>query len=174
MLARSPDEKSAIEYLTASGAAAISVTMTANGSASVASTFIPRAAITLWCHRKDSVAVIVRTARRYAGAAPDLSTMEAAIMRAAIHHHEHLTSHEIAIGKAAAMAARLDAMVDGMRRDGTLMEFNARFKRGRAAAAAEGRGFMNYGLALRRLKVCLVPMLQSGRPISGVFEQVFG
>src|SRR3981189_3140657 len=49
-----------------------------------------------------------------------------------------LTPDDIAIGRASAAVVRLDAMIEAMRRDGTLQEFNARYKRGRAAALAEG------------------------------------
>ena len=66
---------------------------------------------------------------------------------------------------------RLDAMVETMRRDGTI---NARYQAGRAAAAAEGKGFMSFGVAMARFKKALIPMLQSGKPISGVFEDVLG
>ena len=69
---------------------------------------------------------------------------------------------------------RLDAMVETMRRDGTLRVFNARYQAGRAAAAAEGKGFMSFGVAMARFKKALIPMLQSGKPISGVFADVLG
>jgi hypothetical protein len=68
---------------------------------------------------------------------------------------------------------RLDAMVEQMRRDGILRVLNARYKAGRAAAAAEGNGFMSFRVAMARFKKALIPMLQSGKPISGVFEEVF-
>ena len=50
-----------------------------------------------------------------------------------------------------AAVVRLDAMIETMRRDGTLREFNARYKAGRAAAAAEGRGYMNFAVVMKRL-----------------------
>ena len=78
-----------------------------------------------------------------------------------------------AITRASAACIRLDAMIEAMRRDGTLREFNARYKRGRAAALARGEGFMAFHVAMARLKRALIPMLQSGKPISGVFEEVF-
>jgi hypothetical protein len=68
---------------------------------------------------------------------------------------------------------RLDAMVKAMNRDGTLREFNRQYKLRRAIALAEGRGFMLYAVAMKRLKLALVPMLQSGRPLAGVFDEVF-
>jgi hypothetical protein len=36
-----------------------------------------------------------------------------------------------------------------------------------------GEGFMAFGVAMARLKAALIPMLQSGKPISGVFDEVF-
>src|SRR5258705_7316179 len=76
-------------------------------------------------------------------------------------------------GRAGDSIKRLDAMVETMRRDGTLRVFNARCRAGRAAAAAEG-GFMSFGIAMARFKKALIPMLQSGKPISGVFKEVLG
>jgi hypothetical protein len=85
-----------------------------------------------------------------------------------------LTPDDVAISRASAAVIRLDAMIEQMRRDGTLQEFNSRYKRGRAAALAEGRGFMNYGLAMVRLKRALIPHLigQSAGPMRGLFEQI--
>jgi hypothetical protein len=40
--------------------------------------------------------------------------------------------------------------------------------------APEGKGFMSFGVAMARFKKALIPMLQSGKPISGVFEDVLG
>jgi hypothetical protein len=68
---------------------------------------------------------------------------------------------------------RLDAMLATMRVDGTLALFNQRYKLGRAAAKAEGRGFMGYNTALARLKLALIPALTSGQPIAGIFAEIF-
>jgi len=37
-----------------------------------------------------------------------------------------------------------------------------------------GHGYMSFGVATARFKKALIPMLQSGKPISGVFEEVLG
>jgi hypothetical protein len=58
-----------------------------------------------------------------------------------------LTPDDIALARASAANVRLDVMVEQMRGDGTLQEFNSRYKRGRAAAAAVGQGFMGYAPA---------------------------
>jgi hypothetical protein len=68
---------------------------------------------------------------------------------------------------------RARAMINKMKHDGRLRDFNARYKAGGAAALAEGKGFMSYGNAIVRLKRALIPMLQTGQPIAGVFNQVF-
>jgi hypothetical protein len=48
-----------------------------------------------------------------------------------------LTRDDVAIGRA---GDAMDVLVEQMLRDGTLREFNCRYKAGRAAAAAEGKG----------------------------------
>jgi hypothetical protein len=58
-----------------------------------------------------------------------------------------LTPDDVAISRANAALVRLDLMIEQMRRDRTLQEFNSRYKRGRAAAAAVGQGFMGYAPA---------------------------
>jgi len=64
-----------------------------------------------------------------------------------------------------------------MRRDGTLQEFNARYKAGRAAAIAEGKGYMGFGVAMARFKKALIPLLMNRPPEPGrmrsIFEDVF-
>jgi hypothetical protein len=66
-------------------------------------------------------------------------------------------------------------MIEQMRRSGQLQEFNVRYKRGRAAALAEGRGFMTYAVASARLKIALVPHLigRDTAPMQSLFEQIF-
>ena len=53
---------------------------------------------------------------------------------------------------------------------GTERKFRTFAERG---GAGTGKGFMGYGVAMARLKAALIPMLQSGRPLGGVFEEVF-
>jgi hypothetical protein len=68
---------------------------------------------------------------------------------------------------------RLDMMIHKMKRDGSLHQFNARYKAERAAVLAEGKRYMSYNNALARLKMALIPGLQSGKAISGLFAEVF-
>jgi hypothetical protein len=84
-----------------------------------------------------------------------------------------LTADDIAIGRAAAAVVRLDAMIEAMRRDGTLQGIQCPVQnRPRGGHGTRG-GLHGYGVAMARLKRALIPMLQSGTPISGVFEEVF-
>jgi len=76
-----------------------------------------------------------------------------------------LTPDDVAIAQASAAVIRLDVMLEHMRSDS-----NARYKRGRAAAA-EGHGFMTSGVAMTRLKRCRIPLLQSGTPMRGGRQQ---
>ncbi|MDB5607838.1 MAG: hypothetical protein JWP25_4738 [Bradyrhizobium sp.] len=63
-----------------------------------------------------------------------------------------LTPDDVAIGRADAAVASLDALIEQMRRDVTLREFNARYKAGRAVALARGEGFMGFGVGHRAPK----------------------
>jgi hypothetical protein len=125
-----------------------------------------------WIAEQDAVR-IASAARLLAGADPDLSTARDAVTQSATAAGATLTPDDVAIERAAASMARLDAMIEAMRGGGTLREFNRQYKLRRAAARAEGRGFMLYAVAVKRLKLALVPMLQSGRPLAGVFDEVF-
>jgi hypothetical protein len=125
-------------------------------------------------HRRDGVAGRQRSPpARWPGSGPTCAT--AALHRSAGSLRATLTPDDIAIGRASAAVTRLDAMIEAMRRDGTLQEFNARYKRGRAAALARGEGFLGFGIAMARLKRALVPHLigQSAGPMRGIFEEVF-
>jgi hypothetical protein len=113
---------------------------------------------------------VASAARRLAGAGADAAT---AIAAAAASLGATLTPDDIAVAHAANSMMRLDAMIHKMKVSGELHQFNRRYKIERAAVLAEGRTFMSYGNALARLKLALIPGLQSGRPISGLFAEVF-
>ena len=70
-----------------------------------------------------------------------------------------MTPDDIALARADDAATRLDSMLETMRRDGTLREFNATYKRKRSAAAARGEGYMSFGIAMARLRRSLIPRL---------------
>jgi len=52
-----------------------------------------------------------------------------------------------------------------------LREFTKVYRRHRAAES--DKSFMTYGTAMGRLRLALVPMLASGKPVGRVFDQVF-
>ena len=79
---------------------------------------------------------------------------------------------ELALARAGAAVIRLDRMIEQMRRDGTLREFNVRYQRGRAAAAAAGQGFMTYAAATARL--ALIPLSLSETQIRLASEAELG
>ena len=55
-----------------------------------------------------------------------------------------MTDDATAIRRAADSMVRLDLLINKMKHDGTLRTFNATYKAKRAAAKAEGRGYMSY------------------------------
>ena len=174
MLARSPNRKRATEYLHASGAVPIAV-IERDGVCSISTcSKITGTVAARWWTDKRIAARMTREARRLAGDRPGAEAT-AALTRSATVLKASLTPDDIAIARASAAVVRLDSMVEAMRRDGTLREFNARYKAGRAAALAQGRGFMGYCVAMARLKRALIPRLigKSGEPMQGLFHQVF-
>ena len=173
MLARSPNRKRATEYLAACGATAITVIdRDGVGVVIVGLTAKGIVAGRWWIAAQDAQRV-ASAARRFVGEGADVSEVVQAVTRSAGSIGASLTPDDIAIARAAVSMMTLDAMIEEMGRDGTLREFNRRYKAGRAAAAAEGRGYMNYSHARARLKKALIPGLQSGRPIPGLFAEVF-
>ncbi len=176
MLSRAPTRKAAVAYLAASGAVPISIVK--SGAAptfafSTANKITGRTIAARWWTASPDAARIASAARQAAGTAADLAECKAVLARCATSAGATLTPEDVAIAGASAAITRLDAMVDTMRRNGTLAEFNARYKSGRAAAAVEGRGFMAYSVAMARLKRALIPMLQQGKPISEILVEVF-
>jgi len=66
---------------------------------------------------------------------------------------------------------RSDEYLASMRGTGMLREFTKVYRRHRAAES--DKSFMTYGTAMGRLRLALVPMLASGKPVGRVFDQVF-
>jgi hypothetical protein len=179
MLAKSPDRKRAVAYLEASGAAAITIIeRDKSGGAptfAITTSKITGTVVARWWIAARDAPRVAKAARQCAGANPNLPAATAALARSAAAVGATLTPDDIAISRASAAVTRLDVMVEQMRRSGQLQEFNSRYKRGRAGALAEGRGFMTYGIAMARLKAALVPHLigQSAGSMQGLFEQIF-
>jgi hypothetical protein len=170
MLAKSPNRKRAEQYLAASGAVPITIIDTGKISTNVKIT--GTVAARWWIAAADA-ARVAGSARQCAGADPDVATATAAVLRSAASLRATLTPDDVAIARAGAAMARLDEYLASLKGTGTLKEFNRRYKRGREAARAQGQGFMGYSTAMARLKLALVPMLASGKPGVGVFDEVF-
>jgi hypothetical protein len=171
-MARSPHRKAAVAYLAASGAVPITVIDRDGVGVVIVGRTSDTVAGRWWIHA-HAAARVAAQARRFAGIAPDVASAIAAVQRSAALLGAILTADDVAISRAGAAMQRLDAMIETMRADGTLRQFNVRYKAGRAEAAAEGRGFISYGAAMQRLKLALIPGLQSGKPIAGLFAEVF-
>jgi hypothetical protein len=95
------------------------------------------------------------------------------VARSAATLRATLTDDVTAVSRASSAVVKLDAYMDSLRGTGTLEEFNRRYKAGREAARAQGQGFMGYSVVLGRFKLALVPMLQSGKAMGGVFDEAF-
>ena len=72
---------------------------------------------------------------------------------------------------------RIDRTLNAARLRGDLAFFNSAYKARRAAAAAQGRGFMSYGVALRRLRKAVASVAANGGAVtrslmSSVFDDV--
>jgi hypothetical protein len=146
------DDKQALAYLRSSDAGAISVLVDIDG-ASIHVGYDPadvEIAETFWLPAAKALSIAAR-ARHIAGHDADVDGAVAAIRRAAAESRTTITLHDVAIGRAREMAAQLDLMVEEMQANGALKSFNREFKARRAAASAQGRGFMSYGAAIGAL-----------------------
>jgi len=167
---KAPDTKAALKYLAASGAAAISISTDAEISIGQK----PGAFATLWCSADKARSVASRARNQADGADVEMSI--SALYESASKYQCKLTSHRVAMERAAEAAQRLDAFMDSLKGTGVLREFTKTYKRRRLAAAERGEGFMSYANAERRLRLALIPLLvNGGKPAVGasLFAQVF-
>jgi hypothetical protein len=116
MLAKAPNRKRAEEYLTASGATAISI-VECDGVCSfhVGSKINPRAVSVQWLPETTAQA-IARLARKHAGKNPDAATAARALAQAAADLWAMLTPHHIAMTRARDAAARIGTASSPARR----------------------------------------------------------
>jgi hypothetical protein len=171
----SPD-KAALAYLKASGTRAISV-VKVDGVAAfrVGTRNKPNATVVFWIATVNAKRV-VKCARRLAGKNQNIDDAVVSLKKAATECRATLTPHDTAISRAADAARRLNEYVSSVRGTGMLREFKRAFKVRRETAMAAGRGFMPYKTAMSRLRLALVPLLQTGgKPAIGasLFAQVF-
>jgi hypothetical protein len=172
----SPDTRAALAYLKASGARAISV-VEVDGVAAfrVGTRNNPNATIVFWIATVNAKPV-VKCAQRLAGVNQNIDDAVVSLKKAATECRATLTPHDTAISRAAGAARRLDEYLSSVRGAGTLREFKRAFTVRREAAMAAGRGFMPYKIAMSRLRLALVPLLQNGgKPAVGasLFATVF-
>lgn len=139
------------EYLTASGAVAIS---------SIGGVEIE----TQWIARKYERKV-VRTASRLAGENPDSIQASVALRDAAALHAVSLTSDSVAIER----ARHANMMLDSVLQNGLLRTFNAEYARRRRA----GKTKLTFPAAKLRFRRALIRRLGNGLPSSGLIDEVF-
>jgi hypothetical protein len=87
-----------------------------------------------------------------------------------------VTPHEVALMKTDRALARLDAVLEAARRDGSLRAFNRMYKIRRLAAVQCGENFMPYGTATKRLRRALVATIAAGmqgREFEFAMQRVF-
>jgi hypothetical protein len=73
-----------------------------------------------------------------------------------------LTDHAVVAQRVEAAVGQIDASLAAAQRRGDLAFFNQAYKARRTAAAAQGHGFMSYGLALRRLRQAVAGAAANG------------
>jgi hypothetical protein len=173
--AKSPD-RAAIAYLIASNATAIQIIENETGCTFRVGTKIDARAASVHWLRETEARAVLKAARRGAGESPDIATATSALIEAAARLRVTLSDHRVAIERAAAMSAQLDAYVASLRARGGMREFTKMYKRRRIAAVARGEGFMSFGNAELRFKRALIPLLQGGAtvaPTQGLFASIF-
>jgi hypothetical protein len=173
---RSPDTKAAINYLTASGATAITITEVDGVCAFHVSTkTLARSVAISWIMEVDAKPVVALARKRAGnGAGGDIAV--AALHRAASDRRATLTPHDVAISRATNAAAKLNQYLDSLQGSGALREFTRMYKRRRIEAKERGEGFMSYRAAELRLRRALVPLLVSGQgvgPMQSLFAEIF-
>ncbi len=116
-----------------------------------------------WCEAKHA-SRLVRHARKLGGD----------VEGAARELRVTATVHHVAVQRAAASVARIDAALAQAQRCGAMKFFNAEYRRRREAASAIGRGFMTYGRARARLRQAVAGVIAAGGAISAsLVAQVF-
>jgi hypothetical protein len=162
----------ALAYLVASGAAAISIL---DDGSIKAGAKLDRRAVMAWRLPEAQAITVSRTARKIAGDASDVETMAAALQEAAAAHGIALTEHDVAMARARSAVARVESFMASLQSTGRLRAFNELYKAQRQAAVAQGRRFISYGAAMRRLRVEIGARLAAGGDLHapGMLAEVF-
>jgi hypothetical protein len=84
------------------------------------------------------------------------------VVAAAARLKAPLTDHATVAERATEAVDRIDTALTAAQRRGDLAFFNQLYKAQRVAAQARGRGFMPYGLALRRLRIAVAHAAANG------------
>jgi hypothetical protein len=168
--------RAAINYLIASGAAAITITADVDGASITVGTKIdPNAAAIFWLPANKARSIAMK-ARTIAGDNPDTDEAIRALHAAAAKSSVTLTPHHVAIPRASEIARRLDDYIESLHARGAMRQFTKTYKVMRLAAKQRGEGFMSFKAAEARLRKALIPLLMNGgQPVAGasLFAQIF-
>jgi hypothetical protein len=161
-------EREATRYLAACDTTATTIHRRPDGARlSVCTRNIQNADVAVWLPQQDAVEIAAE-ARRLAGTAPDVERLVRALREAAMNRRITLPEHRVAIERATIAAANLDQLMLQLRQSRLLRIFNRRYAEHRLACKEQGRGSIGYTLALRRLRLALIPILASGRSIDSI------
>ena len=134
----------------------------------------PGVVATFWIDKPLAVS-IARIARNTAGKRPSLECAAIALHQAAAARGARVTPGPIAIARATALSAKLEAVLDHMLRSGRLAEFNREYSRRRIAAKHRGEGYMSFTTAKTRLHRAIITRLVNKQAAnsSAIFRAVF-
>jgi hypothetical protein len=96
-------------------------------------------------------------------------------VQAALDHNVSLTEHAVAVERARSPVAQINSFVESLRGSGRLKTFNQLYRAQREAAAAQGRGFVSYSVAMARLRPQIGARLAAGGDLHspGMLQEVF-
>lgn len=168
------------QYLQASGATAICLIQRDDDSACCFKVSRrgegPDAVAVFWLDETLAVSV-ARIARRKAGSSPSLECAALALHQAAEARGTTLTPGHLALARATALSAKLDAVLKRMQHGGKLAEFNREYRRRRTSANLRGDGYMSFASARARLHRAIITRLAKKQPTNSpaeLFLAVFG
>jgi hypothetical protein len=154
-----PLSPAACDYLTSFGAVAITV----DRYGRVRITRDPHNVSLCWWCREADARKIVEVAQR-----------DGDVVGAAARLSIKLTAHETAAAKAREKVAQLEAALQAAQQDGLLKFFNSQYREFRLRAKAQGKPFMSYQQASRRLRAAVASIIAKGGVIErSLFTDVF-
>jgi hypothetical protein len=174
-----PTQRKIADYLSASGVFAVCVVRDPDGvigfelSNDIGS-WEGAVIAALWTTDKTAATVVLTSATATVDAVPSEHAAVDAIVCSAERHSLRLFPHESVIKRAANAVARLDARMDATASRGGLKAFHAEYRRRRLDARKQGKRFMSFAMANRRLRRAIVNRLLHDDTATGdIITEVF-